>query len=74
MRVRRAIAHAIDVDFFIENFLYGQAKPATGPIPSSSSAFFPGNKPPYPFDKKKSEALLDEAGYKRGADGIRFYP
>ncbi len=31
-----------------------------------------GNKPPYPFDKKKSEALLDEAGYKRGADGNRF--
>src|SRR4051794_36717241 len=72
VRVRRAIAHAIDVDFFIENFLYGQAKPATGPIPSSSPAFYPGNKPPYTFDKKKSEALLDEAGYKRGADGNRF--
>jgi peptide/nickel transport system substrate-binding protein len=72
VRVRRAIAHAVDVEFFIENFLYGQGKPATGPIPSSSPAFHPEGKPPYPFDKKKSEALLEEAGYKRGADGTRF--
>ena len=46
--------------------------PRPGPIPSSSPAFYPAGKPPYPFDKKKSEALLDEAGYKRGADGNRF--
>ncbi len=73
VRVRRAIAHAIDVPFFLENFLYGQGKPATGPIPSTSPAFYPvDSKPPYPFDKKKAEALLDEAGYKRGAGGIRF--
>ena len=37
VRVRRAIAHAIDVPFFIENFIYGQGKPATGPIPSIST-------------------------------------
>ena len=72
VRVRRAIAHAIDVPFFIENFLYGQGKPAVGPIPSSSPAFYPGGQAPYTFDKKKSEALLDEAGYKRAAGGIRF--
>src|ERR1700712_3118748 len=72
VRVRRAIAHAIDVPFFIENFLYGQGKPATGPIPSSSTAFFPGNPPPYAFDRKKAIALLDEAGYKPGTDGNRF--
>ncbi|CAH2599960.1 ABC transporter substrate-binding protein [Rhodovastum atsumiense] len=73
VRVRRAIAHAINVPFFIENFLYGQGKPATGPIPSSSPAFYPaGSKPPYPFDRRKAEALLDEAGYRRGAGGVRF--
>jgi peptide/nickel transport system substrate-binding protein len=72
VRVRRAIAHAIDVPFFIENLIYGQGKPATGPIPSSSTAFYPGNQPPYEFDPKKSAALLDEAGYKRGPGGTRF--
>ncbi|OZI37852.1 peptide ABC transporter substrate-binding protein [Bordetella genomosp. 10] len=73
VRVRRAIVHAIDIQFFIENFLYGLGKPATGPIPSSSKGFFPeGSKPPYPFDTKRAEALLDEAGLRRGKDGRRF--
>jgi peptide/nickel transport system substrate-binding protein len=72
VRVRRAIAHAVDVNFFVENFLYGLGKPATGPIPSVSTEFFPNNPVPYAFDKAASEKLLDEAGYKRGAGGIRF--
>jgi len=72
VRVRRAIVHAIDVPFFLENFLYGLGKPATGPIPSLSPEFFPNNPVPYPFDKAKAEALLDEAGFRRGAGGVRF--
>ena len=42
VRVRRAIAHAINVAFFIDNFLGDFAKPATGPIPSTSTDFYPG--------------------------------
>jgi len=72
VRVRRAIAHAIDVDFFSENFLYGRGKRATGPIPSNSTEFYQGGSFPYPFDPKRAEALLDESGYKRGPDGNRF--
>ncbi|TCZ63259.1 ABC transporter substrate-binding protein [Roseicella aquatilis] len=71
VRVRRAIAHAVNVPFFIENFLYGLGKPAGGPIPSTS-AFHPGGGQPYPYDRRKAEALLDEAGYRRGAGGVRF--
>ena len=40
--VRRAIAHAINVPFFIENFLGDFAKLGTGPIPSTSTDFYPG--------------------------------
>ena len=73
VRVRQAIAHALDIPFFCENFLYGFGKPATGPIPSTSKAFFPAtSKPPYPFDVARANALLDEAGFKRGAGGQRF--
>jgi len=71
-RVREAIVRALDVPFFCENFLFGFAKPASGPIPTSAPNFHPKDAPQYPFDKKKAEALLDEAGYKRGADGKRF--
>ncbi|WP_316225506.1 ABC transporter substrate-binding protein [Bradyrhizobium sp. SZCCHNS3052] len=73
VKVRRAIAHAINVPFFIENFLGDFAKLGTGPIPSTSTDFYPGaNTPQYPYDKAKSAALLDEAGYKPGAGGTRF--
>ncbi len=40
-RVREAIVRSLDVNFFCDNFLYGLAKPATGPIPSSSPKFYP---------------------------------
>lgn len=72
VRVRRAIVHAIDIGYFIDNFLYGLGKPANGPIPSTSSFSPKGARPPYPFDPKRAETLLDEAGYKRGKDGVRF--
>ena len=68
IRVRRAIAHAINVPFFIDNFLGDFAKLGTGPIPSTSTDFYPGpNTPQYPYDKAKAAALLDEAGFKAGA-------
>jgi peptide/nickel transport system substrate-binding protein len=73
IRVRRAIAHAINVPFFIDNFLGDFAKLGTGPIPSTSTDFFPGpNTPQYPYDKAKAAALLDEAGFKSGSGGNRF--
>jgi peptide/nickel transport system substrate-binding protein len=73
IKVRRAIAHAINVPFFIDNFLGDFAKLGTGPIPSTSTDFYPGpNTPQYPYDKAKASALLDEAGFKAGAGGTRF--
>ena len=73
IRVRRAIAHAINVPFFIDNFLGDFAKLGTGPIPSTSTDFYPGaNTPQYPYDKAKAAALLDEAGFKAGRGGTRF--
>lgn len=71
-RVRHAIAHAIDVDLFCKNFLYGFGKPGTGPIPSSSPTFYAAGATQYPFDRKRAEDLLDQAGYGRGPGGTRF--
>jgi len=72
IRVRRAIAHALDIPFFIENFLGPFAKVGTGPIPTTSPDFYPANMPQYPFNRAQANRLLDEAGHRRGAGGVRF--
>jgi peptide/nickel transport system substrate-binding protein len=72
LRVRKAIVHAIDVDFFVENMLYGFGKRGQGPIPQSSDFFTPG-APDLKYDVKLANKLLDEAGYPRsGSTKQRF--
>jgi peptide/nickel transport system substrate-binding protein len=71
IRVRQAIAHAIDRDFISKALHKGLSKVATGPIHSG----FPqhsGDVTTYKYDLKKAEELLDAAGLKKGADGVRF--
>lgn len=71
-KVRQALAHAIDRNTIAKVVWFGFAKPAVSPIPSSLGAFHDNSGITYDFDPKKAEALLDEAGYKRGPDGTRF--
>lgn len=72
VRVRQAIAHAVDKAALAKVVWFGYGKPAVSPIPSTLAAFHDPSVPTYPFDPKKAEALLDEAGFKRGTDGVRF--
>jgi peptide/nickel transport system substrate-binding protein len=72
VRVRQAIAHAIDQKFLIDNIWYSYGEAATGPFPSDMGDFYTSDVPTYPFDPEKAKALLDEAGKTAGADGIRF--
>lgn len=72
LKVRQAIAHAIDRDFVVKTIFLGYAKTSTGPVPRYDSQFYTEEVPSYPFDVAKANALLDEAGYKRGKDGTRF--
>lgn len=71
-RVRQAIAHAINRDIVVRTIWFGFGKPATSPVPSVLTQFHTDGAPQYPFDLKKAEQLLDDAGFKRGADGKRF--
>jgi peptide/nickel transport system substrate-binding protein len=71
-RVRRAIAHAVDANLVVKTIWFGFGKPATGPVPSVLTQFYNAAVPKYAFDPKRAEALLDEAGFKRGTDGRRF--
>jgi peptide/nickel transport system substrate-binding protein len=70
-RVRQAIAYAIDMDFITQKLHRGLTKKATGPI-VSASPFYSNKVNKYDINLEKANQLLDEAGYKRGADGMRF--
>ena len=67
VRVRQALAYAIDTHAIIEYLRRGLATPATGLMPRQSWAIAPDLRA-YPFDPDRARALLDEAGY-RDPDG-----
>lgn len=70
--VRHALAHAIDRDFINDAIFFGTAKPAGSNIPSVFTAYNDEKPFTYSFDLAKANALLDAAGYPKGADGTRF--
>ena len=69
LRVRRAFYQAIDTGTLVRQVLQGYAAVATGQFPPSSWAFDASVKA-YPYDPARAKALLAEAGWKPGADGI----
>ena len=71
-RVRRAIAHAIDRDYVVDTIFLGYAKAATGPVPRFDRRFYTDEVDAPDFDVARANALLDEAGLARGADGVRL--
>ena len=72
LKVRQAIAHAIDKDFVVKTIFLGHATPSTGPVPVNDKQFYSTDVPTYAFDVAKANALLDEAGYPKGDNGNRF--
>lgn len=72
VRVRRAFAHAIDRDALVKSVWFGYGRVATGPVPANIKQFYTPDVPSYPFDPDKARALLDQAGFKPGANGIRL--
>ena len=72
LKVRQAINLAIDRTKLVDVIWYGQGKPARGPVVSGNPTHFDKNLKPFEHSPAKANALLDEAGYKRGPDGVRF--
>lgn len=72
LKVRQAIAHAIDRKGLIDTVWYGFGKPADSPIVSSVTRFHAPDLPQYAYDPAQAEKLLDAAGYPRKPDGVRF--
>ncbi len=73
LRVRQAVAHAIDRQYLVDKVQFGQARAATGPVSSLLAWAYNPNVTKYERDIARANQLLDEAGYKRGADSVRFH-
>ena len=71
MRVRQAIAYAIDRGPLLQYIWRGFAQPALSVLPPQSWAY-DKDVAAYPHDPEKARQLLDAAGY-RSRDGVRFH-
>jgi len=69
--VRQAIAHALQREIIKSAVFYGYANVIHSPI-LPGSPYYSAAPSPYSFDLKQANALLDQAGYPRRADGNRF--
>ncbi len=70
-QVRLAIAHAIDRNRIVQTSYLGYAKPADSIISPASGIWHDPSLHPETFDLALANQLLDQAGYAKGADGIR---
>ena len=70
VRVRQALAHAVDRELLVRTVLDDEVEIVNGPVQPLSAAYEP-NVRTYPYDTARADALLTEAGWTRGADGIR---
>jgi peptide/nickel transport system substrate-binding protein len=71
LKVREALAHAIDRDKINKVVWLGTAKSATSFIPPATGTWHNTDLRPESFDLAMANQLLDQAGYKKGSDGIR---
>lgn len=70
-RVRQALIYGLDRQKLITVVYQGYGTVANQPISPVSWAYDPQGINPYAYDVNKAKQLLDQAGWKPGADGIR---
>ena len=69
--VRQALAYSLDRQFISKVLHTGVSVPLTGPI-APGSPLVEETLNPYNVDLPKAEALLEQAGFKKGANGERL--
>ena len=66
LRVRRAVAHALNIDLIVQKVLRGQGTPTGSFISPMVDGYLPELDKRPPYDPAKARALLAEAGYPNG--------
>lgn len=72
LAVRQAIAHSFNVEFIRKTICLGYGKPLYGPISPDMARFYDPELPRYAYDVARASQLLEDAGYPKGADGVRL--
>jgi peptide/nickel transport system substrate-binding protein len=72
---RQAVAHALDLQFIVDQVLFGNAMPGLPGTLAPSNPWVNPAVQPYPYDPDKAREMLEEAGnVDRNGDGIRETP
>ena len=69
VKVRQALAHAVNVGAMIQYVLYGNGQQSTGIFPQRMW-FFNADVKPFNYDPELAKKMLAEAGWQPGSDGI----
>lgn len=70
VNVRRAVNHAINREAIVQGIFRGTSEVSHYPMPRAVWAYDP-TIPTWTYDVEKAKKLLDDAGWRVGADGIR---
>ena len=71
LKVKAAMAHAIDRKQIVRVVFLGYARPASSIVPAATGAWANPAVKPESFNLALANKLLDQAGFKKGSDGIR---
>ncbi|WP_028535558.1 ABC transporter substrate-binding protein [Paludibacterium yongneupense] len=71
VRVRQALIYGLDRQKLVDVVYQGYGSVATEAVAPGSWAYDPSGVNPYAYNPARARTLLDQAGWKVGADGIR---
>ena len=72
IRVRQAFMHGFDRKALTDDMYFGLIEPAYSSLSTTTTGYWKDAEKYYPYDPKKAVELLEAAGWKMGAGGIRM--
>ena len=68
--VRQALTLGLNRELLTQRLVKGDAPVASSPYARAFGPYFNASIKPYPYDQARAKALLSEAGFKAGPDGV----